>query len=141
MKTLQTLAAALLITFSMSAFAAAEPNSKRFNMNYAVQTYIDAMVNGNTKELADFLDSEVEFSSTRANTVITHKKSEILKSLKDLQNVKQNCKTSYSVLEHNPAQAIVKVSMKYDGFTKVNYVTMKSSSDGWKITSVNSSFK
>lgn len=140
MKTLQTLTAAFLIVFSMSAFAAGEPNSKRFNMNYAVQTYIDAMTKGDVKELPALLDANVKFSCTRANTVTTHSKSQIVKSLKNIQDIKQNCETSYKVLEYNKAQALVKVSMKYQDFIKVNYVTMENSADGWKITNVTSTF-
>ena len=140
MKTLQTLTAAFLITFSMSAFAAGEPNNKRFIMTYAVETYIDAMTNGDIKELPALLDSDVKFSSTRANKVVTFNKSEIVQSLKDIENVKQNCVSSYKVLEQNQAQALIKVSMKYKDFTKVNYVTMENTSNGWKITNVSSSY-
>lgn len=140
MKTLQTLTAAFLITFSMSAFAAGEPNKKRFIMSYAVETYIDAMTNGDIKELPALLDSDVKFSSTRANKVVTYSKSAIVRSLKDIENVKQNCVSSYKVLEQNQAQALIKVSMKYKDFTKVNYVTMENTTDGWKITNVSSSY-
>lgn len=140
MKTLQTLTAAFLITFSMSAFAAGEPNSKRFIMSYAVETYIDAMANGDTKELPALLDSDAKFSHTMSNKVVSYGKSTIIKSLKDIQNVKQNCVSSYKVLEQNQAQALVKVSMKYHDFTKVSYVTMENTSNGWKITNVSSSY-
>jgi len=140
MKTLQTLTAAFLITLSMSAFAAGEPNKKRFIMTYAVETYIDAMANGDIKELPALLDSDVKFSSTRADRVVTFGKSEVVKSLKDIENVKQNCVSSYKVLEQNQAQALVKVNMKYKNFTKVNYVTMQNTSTGWKITHVASSY-
>lgn len=140
MKTLQTLTAALLIVCSMSAFAAGGPNSKRFNMNYAVQTYINAMANGDTKELPALLDADVKFTCTRANTVMTQRKSDIIKSLKAMEDVKQNCETTYKVLEQNKAQALVKVDMKYADFTKVNYLMIENSSDGWKIKSVTSTF-
>lgn len=140
MKTLQTLTAAFLITISMSAFAAGEPNSKRFVMTYVVETYIDAMTNGDIKELPSVLDSDVKFSHTRANKVVSYNKSEMLQSLKGVENVKQNCVSNYKVLEQNEAQALIKVSMKYKDFTRVSYVTMENTTTGWKITNVSSSF-
>lgn len=140
MKTLQTLTVAFLITLSMSAFAAGEPNNKRFIMSYAVETYIDAMTNGDIKELPALLDADVKFSSTLSDKVVTFSKSAIVRSLKDIENVKQNCVSSYKILEQNQVQALIKVSMKYKDFTKVNYVTMENTTDGWKITNVSTSY-
>ncbi|MGV3706774.1 MAG: nuclear transport factor 2 family protein [Arcticibacter sp.] len=140
MKTLQTLTAAFLIVFSMSAFAANEPSSKRAGMNHAVLTYIDAFTQGDTRGLPAILDENVKFSSTKADKVVSYNRSQIVQSLKQLQNIKQNCETSYSVMEYNNAQALVKVNMIYQDFTKVNYVLMENTSEGWKIKSVTSTY-
>ncbi len=142
MKTLKSIAAALLIAFSLSSasFAADGTAKEKLEMNYALKTYIEAVTDGKIAALPEVLDKNVKFTSTRGENIISHGKSEMLTALKSTENVKQNCLTQFSVVESTPSASIVKVTMKYDGFSKVSYLNLSNTTKGWKITSVSTSF-
>lgn len=138
MKTLKTLTATLLIILSFSAFADDTSNNEKLNMNYALKTYVDAVAHGKIKGLEDVLDQNVKFTTTRGSQIINISKAQMLSSLKNTQNVEQNCTTDFSLIESNPTLTIVKVIMKYEGFSKVTYLSMVNTTKGWKITNVSS---
>ncbi len=140
MKTLKTITAALLIAFSFSSFAADGSAKEKLEMNYALKTYIAAVTEGKLAPLPEILDKEVKFSSTRGEKIMSYGKAEMLKALKISENVKQNCSTSYSIVEGTPTFSVVKVTMKYDNFSRVSYLNLANTGNGWKITSVSTSF-
>lgn len=140
MKTLKTITAALLIVLSTSAFAKDDTKSEKLNINYALKAYIDAVAHGKINGLNEVMDKDVKFTSTRGQQIINHDRNQILNSLKHLQNVEQNCSTEFSIIESTPTQSVVKVTMKYDGFSKINYLSMSNTGKGWKIVSVATSF-
>ena len=140
MKTLKSITAAFLIVLSTSAFAKDDTKLEKLNINYALKTYVNAVTHGKIEGLADVMDKEVKFTTTRGQQIINHDKNEMLESLKNTQNVEQNCLTSFSIVESTPTQSVVKVTMKYDDFSKISYLTMANTGKGWKIVSVSSSF-
>ena len=140
MKTLKTITAALLIAFSFSAFAADGSAKEKLEMNYALKTYIDAVTLGKVAALPEVLDKEVKFTSTRGENIVHHNKAEMLSALKVSENVQQNCTTEYNVVEATPTFSVVKVTMKYEGFSKVSFINLANTTKGWKITSVSTSF-
>ncbi|SKB31608.1 nuclear transport factor 2 family protein [Daejeonella lutea] len=140
MKTLKTITAALLIAFSFSSFAADGTAKEKLEMNYALKTYISAVAEGKIAALPEVLDNGVKFSSSRGEKIVSHNKAEMLNALKASENVKQNCSTSYTIVEGTPTFSVVKVTMKYDTFSKVSYLNLSNTGKGWKITSVSTSF-
>ena len=140
MKTLKTIAAALLVVLSTSAFASDDTKSEKLNINYALKAYIDAVAHGKINGLSEVMDKDVKFTSTRGQQIVNHDKNQILNSLKNLQNVEQNCITEFSIVESTPTQSVVKVTMKYEGFTRINYLNMSNTGKGWKIVSVATSY-
>lgn len=140
MKTIQTLLAATFMVLSLNSFAIEDPKSQKLGMDYALKTYIDAIASGKVKGFAEILDNDVKFTITRGEKIINYSKSEMLSSLKSSENISQNCQTNYAIVEQGPTQAIIKVTMKYDVFSRINYVTMAQTSKGWKITNVSSVF-
>ena len=141
MKTLKTLTAALLIIFSSAAFAADDAESNKSKMTYALNSYIEAVSKGNIKGIAAILDADVKYTIAKSNGVISFNKSQLLEYFKGMENIEQNCATSYSVLELGRDQTLIKVSMKYDGFTKLNFVTLNNTDKGWKITNISVTFE
>ncbi|MFD2160780.1 nuclear transport factor 2 family protein [Paradesertivirga mongoliensis] len=140
MKTIQTLLAATFMVLSLNSFATEDPKSQKLGMDYALKTYIDAIASGKVKGFAEILDSDVKFTVTRGEKIINYSKSEMLSSLKNSENISQNCQTDHTIVEQSATQAIIKVTMKYDAFSRINYVTMAQTSKGWKITNVSSVF-
>jgi hypothetical protein len=140
MKTLTSIAATLLMVVSFSSFANEEPAVQKLTMDYALKTYIDAMTSGKVKGFAEILDSDVKFTITHGEKIVNYNRAEMLGAMKGTENVVQNCSTDYTIVEQNNNQAIVKVIMKYDTFTRINFVTMAQTKKGWKITNVSSAF-
>lgn len=140
MKTLKTIAAALLIAFSFSSFAADGTAKEKLEMNYALKIYIEAVTNGKVAPLAEVLDKNAKFTTSRGENVLSFGRTEVLNNLQTSENVKQNCITEYSVIESTPSASVVKVLMKYDGFSKVTYLSLANTTKGWRITSAASSF-
>jgi hypothetical protein len=140
MKTLKTITAAFLIAFSLSSFAEDGTAKEKLEMNYALKTYIEAVTDGKIGGLPEVLDKNVKFTSTRGENIMSHGRTEMLGILKTTENVKQNCVTQFNVVESTPSASVVKVTMKYDGFSKVSYLSLSNTTKGWKITSVSSSF-
>lgn len=141
MKTLKTFSAALLMLLSVSAFAAdGSKKEEKLGMNYALKTYIDAVAHGKIGSLEEVLDKDIKFTTTRGQKIINHNKVELLNSLQGIRNVEQNCTTEYSIVESVPTLSVVKVVMKYEGFSKVTYLSLANSAKGWKITNISTSF-
>jgi hypothetical protein len=140
MKTLKTLTASLLITLSFSAFAADGSKAEKLEMNYALRTYIEAVTQGKIGSLIDVLDQEIRFTTTRGEKIINHNKSQVLNGLKFSENVKQNCVTEFRIVESTPNLSVVKVTLKYANFSKIEYLSLANTTKGWKITSVSTSF-
>lgn len=140
MKTLKTVIAACLLLISVSAFAADDENKEKLNIDNTLNTYVEAVTNGKIDGLKDILAEDVKFSVARSETVINYTKSQLLNSLKESENVVQNCRTDYKVVKINSLQAMVKVIMKYEGFRKINYINLDKTRTGWKITNISSAY-
>ena len=140
MKTLKTVISACLLLISVSAFAADDENKEKLNIDNTLNTYVEAVTNGKIDGLKDILAEDVKFSVARSETVINYTKSQLLNSLKESENVVQNCRTDYKVVKINSLQAMVKVIMKYEGFRKINYINLDKTRTGWKITNISSAY-
>ncbi|MCO5933966.1 nuclear transport factor 2 family protein [Mucilaginibacter sp. RB4R14] len=140
MKTFQsvTLALALLITCSFA--KAKDVPSENLTKTHAINTYVDAMTRGRVSNLSQVIDQSAKFDIQRGNTVLSYNKKEMTDFLKAGKNVEQACTTSTRIVENNTDMAVVKVDMKYDHFTRSNYVTLANTGTGWKITNVYSVF-
>jgi hypothetical protein len=140
MKTLKTLIAAFFLTISASAFAADDVNSEKLKIDNTLNTYVEAIANGKIDGLKNILAEDMKFTVARAEKVINYNKAQLLNSLKESENVVQNCSTDYEVVEINSLQAMVKVIMKYEGFSKINFISLDKTGTSWKITSISSSY-
>ena len=108
---------------------------------HAVNTYVDAITRGKLSGLNDVLDASVKFSMLRGTKMLSFSKKEMMDFFKADKNVEQACTTSTTTVESNADLKLIKVDMKFDGFTRSNYVTVANTGDGWKITNVYSVFK
>lgn len=115
-------------------------DNSKLTQTYAVNTYVDAMTRGRLSGLNDVVDNSASFSTVRGKQVLSFGKKQMLDYFKTNRNTEQQCTTSTSVVESTASIAIVKVDMKYDNFTRSNYVTIANTGNGWKITNVYSVF-
>jgi hypothetical protein len=77
----------------------------------------------------------------RGTKVLSFDKKQMMEFFKGDKNVEQACTTNTEIVTSNADVKVVKVDMKFDGFTRSNYVTVANTGDGWKITNVYSVFK
>jgi hypothetical protein len=117
------------------------PDNESLTATHAVNTYVDAITRGKLAGLNDVLDQTVKFSMLRGKKMLSFDKKQMMDFFKGDKNVEQTCTTSTDIVESNADIKVVKVDMKYDGFTRSNYVTVTNTGDGWKITNVYSVFK
>ncbi|MCR8558938.1 nuclear transport factor 2 family protein [Mucilaginibacter sp. BJC16-A38] len=141
MKTLKSIVLGLALLVVCGAAKANNINDDKSNVNYAINTFVDAMTRGKVAGLNDVLDKSAEFSMLRGKTVLSYGKKEMLEFLNSNKNIEQACTTSTSIVESTANVTIVKVAMKYDNFVRNNYVTIANTGNGWKITNVYSVFR
>jgi len=143
MKTLKSiiLGSIIVLTFGAAKANTIKADNEALTVNRAVTSYINAVAHGQTSDLDAVIDKNAEFTMLRGKTMLSFNKAEVLKSLKSDENVEQACTTTAAVTQSNSDMAVVKVDMKYNGFTRTNYVTLTNTGEGWKITNVYSVFK
>lgn len=140
MKTLKTIICTFLFFAFVSPSGFAKADDTTLTLDHAIKTYIEAVSLGKIKGLDEVLDKDVKFTVSQGNKVLNYNKTEMLNSMKGTEDLCQNCKTDFSIIERGDAQSIVKVTMIYETFSKVNFVTISNTHSGWKITNVSSSF-
>jgi hypothetical protein len=140
MKTLKTMMLGLAMLAFCGAVTAHPAGDGKLTKNYAINTYIDAMTRGNLHGFNDVLDKSATFNMVRGKQVLSFGKNQMLDYLQTNKNTELQCTTNTSVVESNAGIAIVKVDMKFDNFTRSNYVTIAHTANGWKITNVYSVF-
>ncbi|OOQ60068.1 nuclear transport factor 2 family protein [Mucilaginibacter pedocola] len=142
MKTLKSIILGLALLLVCGAVNANPVNdNENLTATHAVNTYIDAITRGKLNGLNDVLDQHVKFNMLRGKKMLSFDKKEMMDFFKGDKNVEQDCVTSTDIVESNTDIKVVKVDMKYKGFTRSNYVTVANTGDGWKITNVYSVFK
>lgn len=134
MKTLKIfLLTALLIATNLVANATTKPKT---TLAFAIEAYLKMVNSGDASDYATVLAYDVKFNSSRNGKLISHGKTEELDFIRRVGDVKQNCKTEYETVSANDTFCVIKVKMAYDGFTKVNMVSLANNSRGWQITDV-----
>jgi hypothetical protein len=140
-KTLRSIVAGLALLLITNVVKADEPKAAKLTKTHAVEAYVSAMTQGKSANLSEVLDQSAKFSILRGKKVMSFDKAEMLEFTKQNKDIQQACTTTTSEVESNDDVSVVKVDMKYENFTRTNYVTVANTGDGWKITNVYSVFK
>ncbi|MES2267608.1 MAG: nuclear transport factor 2 family protein [Bacteroidota bacterium] len=141
MKTFKSVTLGLVLLATCSIVKANDVPDANLTKTHAINTYVDAMTHGRISNLSQVIDKSAKFDIQRGNTVLSFDKKQMTNFLKGEKNIEQECTTSTRIVENNTDLAVVKVDMKYDHFTRSNYVTLANTGNGWKITNVYSVFK
>lgn len=141
MKNLKKIMSVIILTLISVTVSAEGRDARKLTLKYALTTFVDAFSKGDVTDFAELLDEHVKMTSSRGNSTVTYKKDDIIYMLKNMRGVEQNCKTNSSYVEVLPGMVKIKVTMVYSSFTKNNYVTMKETKQGWRITSINSIYE
>lgn|SRR5690606_6122646 len=141
----KSIIAAAMIVVSASSFTSAavigspvEANPLKYvKATTMVDVYLDAVTKGQDVDLAKYL-FEDGFTQTfhGKRTKATHQKKEIVKYIESNKGYNYNCTTSYSVLEDQDIYTVVKATLNFENFTRVDMLTMQKTEDGWKISKI-----
>lgn len=134
-KIIATIATLFSLVFSFNASAKETVNPlKDVNVNKIALTYVDAITLGNTEFNKHLFASDFEYRNSASDQVAS--RSEYLAFLKANKGLKYNCETTYEILDQAGNTSVAKAIMKFEKFTRVDYITMVQSVDGWKVNKV-----
>ncbi|MEN5231606.1 nuclear transport factor 2 family protein [Sphingobacterium faecium] len=149
MKTLaKTCAAAALIAISTFTMAAAKPtgdNSKKVTVNLstadlAIDHYISVMTEGQSAGVEQLFTSDFS-QKVHASNDKTNNRSAVISFLKKQKGEQLNCKTSTTIVEQSSDYMLAKVTMQFEGFTKIDLVTLVNDGGNWKVSQSINSYK
>ncbi|MDB5010425.1 MAG: hypothetical protein JWQ06_1214 [Mucilaginibacter sp.] len=120
---------------------AAKASDVPLTEDYVINTYVDALTQGNLNGINNILAANAQFNVLQNKKVVTFSKQDMMDYLKSNKGVQQNCTTATTLIENNADDAIVKVDMKYADHVQSNLVTMINTDNGWKISNVYSIFE
>jgi len=140
MKTLKLMFVAIALLFTAVAANAAVKSAKdELSQGDVVNIYINAIKTGTTTDLTKRLNDDMQFNIKRGDNVNTLDKSQLLDYLQNNTVANAVIGTTTTVMTDDGQFAHVKVEFKYDGYTRVDEITLSKSSS-WKIASVDSTF-
>jgi hypothetical protein len=143
MKTLvKTFAAAALIIVSTMTMAANDPG-KELNLStadLAIDSYISVITEGASEGVEKLFAADFS-QKIQGPNARTNKRSEVITFLKKQNGEKLNCSTKTEILEESESYMVARITMKFDGFTKTDLVTLVNEAGIWKVASSVNSYK
>lgn len=142
MKTLKLILPMLGLVIGMATANAKNlPDEGIFTKTHAIDTYVDAVTRGKLDGFDQVIDSAAKFTILRKDKhLMSSNKAEMITFLNTIKNVEENCTTSTTIIENTADMIVAKVDMKFDNFTRCNYVSIANTGNGWKIINVYSVF-
>ena len=149
MKTLaKTFAAAALIavsTFAMAAGKSTGDNAKKAVVNLstadlAIDHYIAVMSQGQSAGVEQLFTSDFS-QKVQASADKTNRRSEVISFLKKQKGEQLNCRTSTTIVEQSGDYMLAKVTQQFEGFTKIDLITLVNDGGNWKVSQSINSYK
>ncbi len=138
-KTLTTIATTLLMIATFSSFAAENFNPlKHVATAKILTTYLEATTLGST-DLNKFLFAD-DFEYRNSANGDSFNKKEYTAFLKAHKGIQFDCETTYEILDESGQACVAKATMKFENFTRVDYITLNQSEEGWKVSKVVTSY-
>ena len=108
--------------------------------DFALEHYVAVTTEGESagveKLFADDFNQKIQASNAQSNS-----RSEVVKSLKKQKGKKLNCTVSTDILEESADYMVVKVTLKFEDFTKTDLVTLEREGNDWKVSKSINSYK
>lgn len=138
--TIATVFALVFIIGSTNSTAKTAINPLRsFDSKAIVKTYLEVLTTGDLQHNKNLYTDD--FHYTNALNQVTSSKRQYLEYLKKTKGLKYNCKTSYEILDQTGGTAMGKAIMEFPTFTRVDYITLQNTKEGWKIKEVVTTYK
>jgi len=137
--TIATIAAAVLMTLSLSSFASTSNSPLKLKgATEILLTYTEATTIGTTDMNNHLFTNDFQYENL-ANNNKADKKA-YLKFLKQNEGLTFDCKTKTEILDQTGNTAIAKTSYAFKDFTRVDHIILTQTTEGWKISKVTSSY-
>ncbi|MEN5195814.1 hypothetical protein FM120_20290 [Sphingobacterium faecium PCAi_F2.5] len=128
--------------------AAAKPagdNSKKATVNLstadlAIDHYVAVMTEGQSAGVEQLFTSDFN-QKVQVSEVKTNSRSAVISFLKKQKGEQLNCKTSTTIVQESADYMLAKVTMQFDGFTKIDLVTLVNDGGNWKVSQSINSYK
>jgi len=134
-KTLTSAIAAALVFVSLNSFASS-PSSTTIEetTKSMVETFVTSLVNCTVSYDKKMFANNFEYINTANNNKLNKK--QFLKLLEQNKGLEFDAKTSYEILEETNDICIAKSVCQFSDFSRVDYITLAKTGEGWKITKV-----
>ena len=103
-----------------------------------LNTYLEAVTVGSI-DLNKFLFAD-DFQYSNLNNNDRAGKKEYIKYLKANKGMQYDCESSYQILSQDGKVCVAKATMAFDNFTRVDYITLNQSKNGWKVGKVETTY-
>ncbi|WP_437921852.1 nuclear transport factor 2 family protein [Sphingobacterium sp. LRF_L2] len=133
--TITSIVTAFILMISFQSFAVEKTNPLR-NVESAkiITTYLEATTLGSIELNKYLFADDFEYRNTVNN--LRFNKREYTSFLKAHKGIKFNCETTYEILDQSGQACVAKAIMKFEHFTRVDYITLNQNEDGWKVSKV-----
>jgi len=132
------IAGAALLFICVAANAADKTRIQKASQTDVLTTYIDDVSKGKTTGLDKMLAKDMQFNLKRGENVNTMDKIDVINALQN-GTATTPLETKSTILQQDENLTKVKVEFKYDGYTRVDTVTITKLHD-WQVTNVDSSY-
>lgn len=107
---------------------------KDYNSSKIALLYIEALTTGNTDFTKYLFTPNFEYQNTASNTVANRK--QYTNFLNRNKGYTYNCTTAYNIIEQVGNISIVKATMTFPTFYRVDFITIIQTKEGWQISKV-----
>lgn len=136
--TCSTIAMTLVLFFS--SFTSKAKAETGISVTHAMEHYLAHLIHGQGSLNERLFTKDFEMTVyAEANERKINKK-QLVKFLKKTKGLSYDCKTTYKILDTSPRCTIVKASMSFERFTRVDYITLRLEDEDWKISKVVSTY-
>lgn len=123
----------MLMTFNSHAADNINPLKEHSTLNL-LNVYLEATTLGST-DLNKYLFAEdFEYRNTANKDIFT--KTQYTNYLKANKGLTYDCETTYEILDESGQACLAKATMTFKNFTRVDYITLTQTDDGWKVSKV-----
>lgn len=138
-KIVLSLVSALLMIVSFSSFAKAEVNPLKEKDSKSVMiAYVETVVYGYDAYHKYLFADDFEYRNSVSNDKFSKK--QYLKFLKATKGFKFDCESNYQIMDETGKSCIAKATLTFPTFTRVDYITLNKSDEGWKVSKVVSTY-
>lgn len=130
---ISTIATLMLLSFCSFGKGKIDP-LKSFTPLQIVKTYLETTVQGSTAMDKYLFSSDFQYQSSNNDKVFNLK--EYAAFTKANKGLKFDCETSYEIIEQYGKTCLSKVTLKFEKFTRVDYITLSQNKDSWKVSKI-----